>query len=154
MKPFFQPHPSAFFPSLFFFPKPLSKMTSVLSFSDRFSRFTQKEDIRDAALSFLLGLVTLMLGAVFLSPEIVLAGSGGPALGIDSALQNIIDYLTGPVAISVGTIAMIGILVGVLVRSQRGESIGGLAAAAASLLVILNIDSMIKLISASASAGM
>lgn len=117
------------------------------------TRFSHARDFLNAA--FALAVVALAIG--ILAPEVALAGTGGGGgvdLGIEAALTTIRDYLQGPIVTIAGTISMIGILGMVIFRSQRGESITGLAAVAAALVVILNITSVFDLLGITAGASM
>lgn len=116
--------------------------------STRFSRHPSSLDYRRGFLVVVTSLVT---------PSVALASSGTPVavdFGIYNALLIIRGYLQGPVVKIAGTIAMAGILVGVIVRAQRQESIRSLAAVGVSLLIILNIQEVTGLLGISTGASM
>lgn len=101
----------------------------------------------------------LALLAVAILPEAAYASlSGGSAsganLGIQDALTTITDYITGPVATAAATVAMVAILGGIIVRSQRGESITSLASVGVALVVIVNIEEVMTLLGLSQGATM
>lgn len=98
----------------------------------------------------LLGLSMCLL----IAPHLVLAGGTGPDLGLQSALIQVRKFLTGPVVTAAATVAMVGVLYGIIIRSQRGESISSLAAIACSLILITNIEELMDLIGASAGSSM
>lgn len=115
-------------------------------------RLTSSDLYRAASAS----LAVVALFALALAPETVLAGTNQINLGLtgqDGALRSIRDFLTGPLVKIGATIAMIAVLGGVVMRSQRGESITSLAAIGASLLVIINIDQVLQLLNVNTTTG-
>lgn len=101
---------------------------------------------------FLLALLVLLLS--LLVPHPTFATGTGPDLGLQSALIQVRKFLTGPVVTAAATVAMVGVLYGIIIRSQRGESISSLAAIACALILITNIQELMDLIGASAGASM
>lgn len=104
--------------------------------------------------SSLSGLALLFLLLTLVVPNIALATGTGPDLGLQSALIQIRKFLTGPVVTAAATVAMVGVLYGIIIRSQRGESISSLAAIACALILITNIQELMDLIGASAGSSM
>lgn len=103
-----------------------------------------------------LALLTLLVLSIFplIFPHFAFAGGSGPDLGLQSALIQVRKFLTGPVVTAAATVAMVGVLYGIIIRSQRGESISSLAAIACSLILITNIQELMALIGASAGSSM
>jgi hypothetical protein len=118
------------------------------SFSLSF-RHSELQDFRQAGY----GLLTALCLAVLTLPMASFAGAGG-SLGLASSLQGVLDYLQSDVAELVMFIALIGVLGGIIVRSQRSESIGGLASVAAAFVVLLNIDGITSILGTSTTTAM
>jgi uncharacterized membrane protein len=121
-------------------------MSHDRSFFDRI----RSQDITRAGLA-LVGLAALSLVAI---PQVALATGAGVDLGLKAGIKGVRKFLTGPIATITATVAMIAVLAGIIMRSQRGESIGGLAAIGAALLLVLNVETILDLIGATAGSSM
>lgn len=100
--------------------------------------------------------LTLVVATFFLVPEVALAGGQGTGvnLGLRNALRRVRNFMTGEVVQIGATIAMVAVLGGIIVRSQRGESISSLIGVGVALVLITNIDSVIDLLGIESSASM
>lgn len=115
-----------------------------------FIAHVRSQDIKRAGMA-LVGLAALALLTI---PHFALAGGAGVDLGLKAGIKGVRKFLTGPIATITATVAMIGVLAGIIMRSQRGESIGGLAAIGAALLLVLNVETILDLIGATAGSSM
>ena len=114
-------------------------------------RFLQSKDLLRAAGAAAL---TLVVTTLLFLPELALAGGTSVNLGIVDALKNVRKFLTGEVVQIAATIAMVAVLGGVIVRSQRGESITSLVGVGVALVLITNIENVLNLLGISSSSPM
>ena len=83
------------------------------------------------------------------------ATSAGPSGGsLELTLMHAVDYLTGPTAQILGSLAMVGVLYGVIMRSQRGESVASLTTIGIALILIMNLGELISYLPFSVGASM
>ena len=116
-------------------------------------RFLHWKDLARAAAAIALSVV---FASLFLVPEFALAGGPGTSadLGLRKALSRVRNFITGDVVQIGATIAMVAVLGGIIVRSQRGESISSLIGVGVALVLISNIENVIDLLGISSSASM
>ena len=103
----------------------------------------------------LLALFALVLGA--LCPDLLFAGASEgyqPGIGIQTALITIQKTLQGPIARITAAISMIAVLGGIIFRSQRGESVNGLAAVGVAIILIMNIQTVLSVLGVQEGATM
>lgn len=120
-----------------------------MSQSMLFSRHLQTKDFRRAGFA----LITAVFSLAVLVPVTALAGPGGK-LGLKSSLQNVVAYLQSDVAKFAMFIALMGVLAGIIFRSQRSESIGGLAAIAGAFVVLLNVQGIFSILGVTTASPM
>lgn len=87
----------------------------------------------------------LTLTMVFLfvaSASQAFASGGGINFGLNQNLQQFIDYATGPIAITIGTLIIIGGLVAAAVKGQRGEKWGPVLVPIIVVFLILNVENI------------
>ena len=97
------------------------------------------------------GAVGVVLLLVMTQPSY--AVSAGPG-NLELTLMNVVDYLTGTTAQILGSLAMVGVLYGVIMRSQRGESVSSLATIGVALILIVNLQDIIDLLPFAVGASM
>jgi type IV secretory pathway VirB2 component (pilin) len=74
--------------------------------------------------------------------------------GLQAALNNILSFLQGPVMITVISIVMIASVAGIMIKSQRGESVSKLAIPLVAGLALLNVGSIMDALGLTATAVM
>ena len=72
------------------------------------------------------------------------AYAGGSGFALEAELQQFIGLISGPFGITVGTLAIIACVFGMIFKSQRGEPFGRLAMSVIGIFTILNIDSIMR----------
>ena len=96
--------------------------------------------------------VAVMLLAI--EPSFAGTASGPNSASLELTLMNAVDYLTGPTAQILGSLAMCGVLYGVIMRSQRGESVASLTTIGIALILIMNLGELISYLPFSVAASM
>ena len=117
-------------------------------------RFFHLKDLVRATAALAL---TLVVASLFFMPEVALAGTsvGNEVdLGLKEALGRVRDFITGDVVQIGATIAMVAVLGGIIVRSQRGESISSLIGVGVALVLISNIENVLVLLGIEQGAAM
>lgn len=96
------------------------------------------------------------LALLFLASP-ALAGAGTTStinFGLNDALNEILNFIQGPIMFTIISLAIIVAIVGMVVRSQRGESFGKLAIPVVGGLALLNIGSILDPLGITAGALM
>lgn len=96
--------------------------------------------------------VALML--LVIEPSFAGSTSGPDSGSLELTLMNAVDYLTGPTAQILGSLAMCGVLYGVIMRSQRGESVASLTTIGIALILIMNLRELLLYLPFSVAASM
>jgi len=95
--------------------------------------------------------------ALFFLASPALAGSGATStidFGLNAALTEILNFIQGPIMFTIISLAIIVAIVGMVVKSQRGESFGKLAIPVVGGLALLNIGSILDPLGITAGALM
>jgi len=74
--------------------------------------------------------------------------------GLQDALNEILAFIQGPIVFTIISIAIIGGIMMMVVKSQRGESVSKLAVPVIGGLALLNIDTILEPLGITASAIM
>lgn len=74
-------------------------------------------------------------------------GSGGVSMdGIAGFMFKVYYFLQGPTATLMSSVAMLGVLYGMIVKAQRGESVNSLLTIAIAILIVTSMDEFLSLI--------